>query len=780
MEMIQNDMFTWQLDLSTGQLDLLDNRSGRMVLGNISPGLAFWHGKTAQYLQTIGPDSQINSNETPFALGKAPFWAVKVSQENPSMGLRIDLELGLATADALAGMRIRVKNISDDAVNLGRFIFCDLAPISIEGPINAQSFYSNGWQSWSYSGVYGVNDPARRSRLGLLQKPMICNPGSSEPGVIGRFSSDFFCAFGNRIHQNGYVAGFLSQREQFGSFEVRLGENPVISCWANADEMVLLPGKQVQTDWLTFSPLKMGTPDPMSIYLDAAARENNVELNTKTLTGWCSWYHFYQNISQEKIYTNLDAMIGLRDWLPVDLVQIDDGFETQVGDWTTFRSGFPDGMKGLAQEITKQKFIPGLWLAPFIVHPGSDMAKKHPEYLLKTGSGRRARAGFVWNRLNYALDLTYPGVLDECCNLISTAVNEWGYPYLKLDFLYAAAIKCQYHDPTVTRAQVLRRGMEALRAAAGSETLLLGCGLPLGSGLGVVDAMRIGPDTASTWEPSYWGLDFVFRNEPSMPSGRNSMQNVLSRAMLHRKWWVNDPDCLLLRPETNYTLDEIRSMATAIGMTGGMFLLSDDLPALTLERLHIAEVFLPILDQRSEVLDWFDKSMPEHLRLKMENDSGEWWLGARFNWTDQTKKITLRTRDFGLEQGHYWVRSFWDGSPARIRAGDILYEGEIQPHGVVLLSIRPSDFSQPQYLGSDLHFSQGMEIHSWIVDEKQITITLQLKRKFKGVIAVYLPIEPMRVKLNGLDTAWQSFGEGRYRINVEGSETAEVVVLLKG
>ncbi len=777
METLQNKTFTWELDAAQWQLGLTDRRNGTQALAHIQPGLAVWRGSATQWFSVLDQGFEVHPQDRVVDPQHGLLQVLTITRDDPVTGLRMGLEVGLGEQEPLALLRLWVENRGQDAVNLGRFIFFDQAPIDMRGPVNGQAFYVNGWQSWSRSGVYGVKDRPRRSRLGPMQKPMICNPGTPEPGRPGHFSSDFFCAFGNRQQQQGFVVGFLSQKEQFGSFEACLGEMPVLSCWANADEAVLLPGRQMKTDWLAVAPLDMDSADPMEVYLDAAARENEVRLPEKTLTGWCSWYHFYQNISQEKILTNLDALVGLREWLPVDLVQIDDGFETQIGDWYTFQRGFPDGVEKLAVEIARQQFMAGIWLAPFIVHPTAKLARQHPEYLLKTRSGRFANAGFVWNRFNYALDLTHPGVLDECRALIYTAVEQWKFPYLKLDFLYAAALKGVYHDPTMTRAQVLRQGMEALREAAGAETLLLGCGLPLGSGLGLVDAMRIGPDTAPTWDPTYSGVGFLFRDEPSMPAGRNSLQNILSRAMLHRKWWINDPDCVLLRPETDYSLDEIRAMATVIGMTGGMLLLSDDLPALTLDRLQIAEVFLPLLDRRGEVLDWFEKETPERVRLPLKNDTGDWWLVACFNWRDQAQKVTLRSDDFKLPHGRYWVRSFWDGSPARIHSGEILFEGEIAAHGVLLLAVRSAELDEAQYLGSNLHFSQGMEVSSWQAEENRITICLELKRNFKGVMAVYLPLEPMRIKVDGMDTAWQSFGEGRYRINVEGSGSAEVVIL---
>ena len=93
--------------------------------------------------------------------------------------------------------------------------------------------------------------------------------------------------------------------------------------------------------------------------------------------------------------------------------------------------------------------------------------------MLRKKNGRLANAGFVWDVLDTALDLTVPEALEYACSVVRTASKEWGYPYLKLDFLYAAALKGCYHDPTVTRAQVLRRGMEAIREAVGQDVTIV-------------------------------------------------------------------------------------------------------------------------------------------------------------------------------------------------------------------------------------------------------------------------------------------------------------------
>jgi alpha-galactosidase len=50
---------------------------------------------------------------------------------------------------------------------------------------------------------------------------------------------------------------------------------------------------------------------------------------------------------------------------------------------------------------------------------------------------------------------------------------------------------------------------------------------------------------------------------------------------MQRRLWLNDPDCVMLRTtETQLTVDEVRRWATAVGDSGGMVLVSDDLALL--------------------------------------------------------------------------------------------------------------------------------------------------------------------------------------------------------
>lgn len=689
-------------------------------------------------------------------------------------GLEVVVHFGIMLETPLVIWKVEVNNKGNSAVNFERIGLLEVdeeAGGSVRYPTATTrddlGFYSNGWQSWSPSGWYGGNERMRISKLGGLQYPMITNPGTPLPRKRGQFSSDMFAVVGDRKARNGFALGFLSQVEQFGSIYADFNQPSKLEMWANCDDMRLDAGKTMITDWAVYNPILLDHRDPMDKYLEAAARQNQVRVPAESPVGWCSWYHFYTNLSEQDVRNNLQTILEQQETLPIQLVQIDDGFETQVGDWFSFKPEFPKGVAPLAGEITREGLTPGLWLAPFIVHTKSQLIKDHPEWMLRKKNGKLANAGFVWGRLNTALDLTVPEALAYACDVVRTAAKEWGYPYLKLDFLYAAAVEGVYNDPTRTRAQVLRKGMEALREAVGPQVTLLGCGAPLGSVLGLVEANRIGADVSGDWLPNFKGIGAFFKDESAMPSARNSIRNILTRASLHQHWWINDPDCLLIRPDTSLTLAEVRSLASVIALTGGSLLLSDDLPRLPAERLRIAEVLVPVIGEQARVIDWFDEGMPEQLRLDQVGAMGEWHILANFNWSDKTVSREITLADYHLNPGKYVVREFWSGGVGTLSTSRPYKIEQIPAHGCAVLAVRQADDEMPVYLGSDLHISQGMEVAEWRATAASVSATIRLPRKAGGKVVVKVPGENWEITVNDHAVAVKQPGGGVVEIPVQ-------------
>jgi alpha-galactosidase len=765
---LENQFFQLHLDPHLSTWGLAGSNARQPGLCDLRLDVLYWLGaRRYQALEHWEPAEPSTAEAVPSPHG--PLRQLSLQRPPNAHGLQVTLTFALPAAQPLLLWRLEVANQGPHPLHLERLDLLRSAPSPHCLPFNqSPACYVNGWQSWSRSGAYGAGERPRRSRLGPFTRPPHINAGTPDPAQPGHFAGDFFGVLGDRTSRAGLLLGFISQRQHFGSLEFQLsGLAPALRLWANGDHTRLDPGARQVTDWACLHYLELDQPDPLAPYLEAVMREHQLPPPTApSPTGWCSWYHFYQKVTAADIRANLTAAADWRAELPLGMIQIDDGFEAQVGDWFSFAGKFPDGVAPLAQEIRAAGFTPGLWLAPFIVHPKSRLAAEHPDWLLRTRQGRPANAGFIWNVFTHALDLTVPAARDYAAQVVHTAAHEWGYPFLKLDFLYAAALAGVYHDPTRTRAQVLRQGLEALRQSAGPETHLLGCGCPLGPAVGLFESMRIGPDVAGAWSPSYLGTNLLFGAEPTMPSARNAIHNTLARVPLHRRWWLNDPDCLLLRPDTQLTLAEVQTLAAVIGLSGGTLLLSDHLPSLPAERRELAAALLPLIGQTPTVPDWFDAHTPTRLRLDLAGPAGPWQLLARFNWADQPADLTIRPADFGLDPAQgYLTREFWSGAVQPLDAQGLVFR-HVPAHGCVLLAVRPAQPGQPQYLGSSLHLSQGQELVAWQAGPAGLTLRLQRPGSARGELVLSLPHAPQQALGGGQPLAWQALGHDSYRFQV--------------
>jgi alpha-galactosidase len=65
-------------------------------------------------------------------------------------------------------------------------------------------------------------------------------------------------------------------------------------------------------------------------------------INAKPAIGWTSWYYYYTNISEKIIEENLNAFV--QNKVPIEIFQIDDGWQKAVGDWLHFDKKFPNGL----------------------------------------------------------------------------------------------------------------------------------------------------------------------------------------------------------------------------------------------------------------------------------------------------------------------------------------------------------------------------------------------------------------------------------------------------
>ncbi len=628
-------------------------------------------------------------------------------------------------------------------------------------------FFAEGWQSWSFAGSYAMEDIQRRAPFTLLRHPVLHNRSTPRLREPGRFAADMYGVLADVDHRTGLLVGFLSQQRFFGTLEARPDAySPQLHLYAAGDGLRLEPGEEARTDWaaLQFIP-DLDDPDALAPYLDSVARYHQVDAaDASPLQGWCSWYHFFNHMTAEDIRQNVQVIPKMRDRLPLEIVQVDDGYQAKLGEWGDFSVRFPDGVAPLAREIQEVGCRPGLWIAPFLAARDAPLVRQHPDWVLRNRWGLPVSPGYVFDTFPLVLDVTHPEVLAHLHEVTRRAVQDWGFDYLKLDFLYAAGLPGRRHDRTLSRAMALRRALEVIREAAGPQTTILGCGCPLGPAVGLVDAMRIGADVDLRWYPAFRRQSWsVFLLDFGMPAVSNALQNTLTRADLHRRWWLNDPDCLLLREETQLTLAEVQTWATAVWMSGGTAIVSDHLPLLSKERLRLGEQLFPLHRRRPWVPDRFDATRPALMRLDLSLAGDAVHLLAVFNRDDRIQDRELPLTAWGLSEGDWWAREFWTGALQRVR--DVLHAPAMPPHGVRLFALRPVRPDAPQYLGSDLHISQGMEVTTWEMDGRSLRFTLERPRA-DGAVFLALPGEPAEVTGNGVPLDWEAVQSGVFRVRV--------------
>jgi len=409
-------------------------------------------------------------------------------------------------------------------------------------------------------------------------------------------------------------------------------------------------------------------------YGDALAREMGAVSWADIPTGWCSWYHYFGQVSEDDILANLERLAELRDGLPLEYVQVDDGFQAGIGDWLTANEKFPHGMAWLAGRIHERGLKAGLWLAPFLAGARSRLFADHPDWVVRDEAGGPVVAIQNWEQLCYALDCTRPEVIDWLEDVFRTVTDDWGYDYVKIDFIYAAAVEGVRRDAGATRAQAYRRGLEAIRRAVGGR-FVLGCGAPIGPSIGLVNGMRIGPDVAPFWHPQ---ARLGRRISLSLPAAANALRNAVTRFWMHNRLWLNDPDCLLLRDsETALTPDEVRTLATVIAMSGGMVLDSDDLTRLSEERRRLLARLLPLRGAAAVPLDMFERELPQVLWRASDR------LLAVVNWADEATDVRVR-----LPLPAARLTDFWTGEDCGVHQGTVTFR-RLPPHASKLLTVCP-------------------------------------------------------------------------------------------
>lgn len=286
--------------------------------------------------------------------------------------------------------------------------------------------------------------------------------------------------------------------------------------------------------------------------------------NLKKYFGYTSWYNYYQNINEEIILRDLDGVDNR-----FNLFQIDDGFETFVGDWFDIdKKKFPNGLKPIVDKIHSKGLTAGVWLAPFVAEKESRLYKEHYDWIKKDEHGNPVSAGGNWSG-QYSLDLENPDVVKYIKDFLNYYM-ELGFDFFKLDFLYGSSIvvpegysRCQYQFKAYKLLKDTLKGK-----------IILGCGANIINSYGNFDYLRVGMDVSLDWDDKMYMR--LFHRE--RPSTKATLQNTIFRSLFNDRLFGNDPDVFLLRDDNIKMNDEQKhSLAIINSLFSGVLMTSDDI-----------------------------------------------------------------------------------------------------------------------------------------------------------------------------------------------------------
>jgi hypothetical protein len=469
------------------------------------------------------------------------------------------------------------------------------------------------------------------------------------------------------------------------------------------------PGTPVPTETFAlgwFADARLG----LESYADAIARVYRVKLPAQP-AGYCTWYaEKHGGACDEKHLAQL-AACAAKELKPFgfDFVQIDDQWQAGVSkngpnrNFTTHREGgpYPSGMKAAADAIKRSGLTPGIWFMPFAGTHYDPFFQQHQDWFARGPDGKPFETR--WG--GTCLDMTQPAARQHLRSLVHRIAHEWGYKIFKMDGLWTGTAtrlmyvndgyqddhigEAQLHDPDKTPIEAYRDGLRLVRQVAGPDVFLLGCCVSqnmrsFGGAFGLLDAMRVGPDTGA---------------------GRIGAPHGSRNYFLHGRVWQNDPDCVSVRAKT--PLDQARLNASWTAISGQLFYNSDWIPDLPPDRLDILKRTMPAHGLLPRPVDLF------------ENDPARLWLltdtrrnprrdvVAVYNW-DQKRPATIEcslarlglpaAREF--EAFDFWANEFLPPLGATLRT-------TLPPASCRILALRPAS-DHPQLLGTSRHVSQGM------------------------------------------------------------------------
>jgi alpha-galactosidase len=329
-----------------------------------------------------------------------------------------------------------------------------------------------------------------------------------------------------------------------------------------------------------------------------------------------NWYYAYgEDFDSHAMLRDAEFLAELADGHAVwPYCVIDAGWTSSDsachgGPWKTGHPKRFADMPGLASEMKRLGVRPGIWMRPTALSVVDDP--------------RRLRSGPIAVP-EKPLDLTLPENLELIREDVAR-VCSWGYDLIKHDFSTFDLLGkwgfemgadftergWNFHDRSLTNAEILLRHFRTLREAAG-DAVLLGCNTVGHLGAGLFEIQRTGDDTSGrNWERTR----------------RMGVNTLAFRLPQHRTFFLSDADCVAHTAKTPWEFD--RQFLDLVSRSGTALFVSTDPREVTSEQKAAfrgaMQTALSGGDPGGvEPLDWLHTTCPRTWRFGSETVTYHW------------------------------------------------------------------------------------------------------------------------------------------------------------
>lgn len=521
----------------------------------------------------------------------------------------------------------------------------------------------------------------------------------------------------------GLVVGAVGPAEAFVSFHCHVNAGRMrLHVISEMDDVVVGPGEFRQSEEVLVLAGEYRTS--MERLFGWIADTHGRRTHHRPPVGWCSWYDKMQDVTARDVQDLLDAAEANRDRLPLDVIQIDDGFQRQVGDWAC-NDKFAEGWEPIVSRIRALGAMPGIWLAPLAVHDSLGFLERHPDWFQRNAAGELQGEASNWGPKSHWLDPTHPEVQQFIRAMIRQARKD-GFTYFKIDF---NTIEGRLWDAKKTRLQAHRDLYRLYREEIGEDGYLLACSQAQSTRgvVGMADAVRIGMDSGPVW------------HGPNPCCIAECIRAVGQTALENGHLFINDPDVSYTLPRGGLNDDEQRTWHSMVGLLGGLVFISEPMkhPEYAASA-RMLEILTPPAPERGWSMRGGWDGTHQQFGFVAERPWGRFASVLLHNAQDDQADLALDMRDLSAlgEVFHAW--SFWDGQYLGVVGKDFTAR-HVAPHAPMLLRLTPGARDDaPVLVGSDLHISMGAaEIAEMAMTPKQLTITMTDAGAREGNLYLY-------------------------------------------